>query len=90
MRNLRGAPTIFIIDGVTITVNFDEHPPPHFHARIAEHRAAYLLDGTPMNGSLPAAKDKVVREWAKSHSSELTAAWNDAGSVLQGGVSEHR
>lgn len=30
MRNPRGVPTIFIIDGVTITVNFDEHPPRTF------------------------------------------------------------
>lgn len=30
-----------------------------------------------MNGSLPSAKDKAVREWAKSHSNELMTAWND-------------
>jgi len=77
VHNGHPMPTIFVIDGVTISMNFDEHPPPHFHARIAEHAATYLLDGTLLSGSLPLNKDKVVREWAKTRRTALEKAWED-------------
>jgi Domain of unknown function (DUF4160) len=32
-------PTVAVVDGVKIQFFAQEHPPPHFHAVFAEHRA---------------------------------------------------
>lgn len=52
--NVPHVPTVAIIDGVRIDFYFDEHPPPHFHARYAEFIAQVDI-GTleVIKGSLP-------------------------------------
>ncbi len=43
----------------------NEHPPAHFHAMIAEHRAVFDIASLMIiAGSLPAAKRNKVRAWA--------------------------
>ena len=37
-------PTISTFMGITITMYFDDHTPPHFHARAAEHNAKVRID----------------------------------------------
>lgn len=37
-------PTISTFMGITITMYFDDHAPPHFHARAAEHSAKVRID----------------------------------------------
>jgi hypothetical protein len=37
-------PTVAIIDGVKIQFYAQEHPPPHFHAIFAEHRAQIEIE----------------------------------------------
>jgi hypothetical protein len=32
-------PVVAVIDGIKIMLYNDEHPPPHFHVRYAEHDA---------------------------------------------------
>jgi hypothetical protein len=38
--------------GIVITLNYDEHLPPHFHARYADDRAAFHLTGELLAGSM--------------------------------------
>ncbi len=48
-------PTVAIVEGVTIQFFFSDHPPPHFHARFAEHQALIALNSWDvLEGSLPA------------------------------------
>lgn len=50
-------PVVAMVDGVRIEFYPDEHPPPHFHARIAEHVAQVeIRTGRVLRGSLPPAK----------------------------------
>jgi hypothetical protein len=37
-------PTISTFLGITITMYFDDHAPPHFHVRTAEHGAKIRID----------------------------------------------
>ncbi len=37
-------PTVAIVDGVKIVFYTNEHPPPHFHAKVAEHHAVFRID----------------------------------------------
>ncbi|MDQ2786112.1 MAG: DUF4160 domain-containing protein, partial [Chloroflexota bacterium] len=32
-------PVIAVFDGITITMYYKDHPPPHFHARYGEYEA---------------------------------------------------
>lgn len=61
--------------GIVITFNYDEHKPPHFHARYAGERAAILLSGDVLAGSLPGRALAMVRTWAREHQGELADDW---------------
>jgi hypothetical protein len=37
--------------GIVITINYDDHLPPHFHARYGDDRATFGLDGSLLAGS---------------------------------------
>lgn len=55
---------------------FDDHPPPHFHARYGEHEAQVsVADGDLLNGSLPRRAQALVREWVELHRAELQEDW---------------
>ena len=64
--------------GIVITINYDEHLPPHFHARYAEWRAAVLLSGDVLAGHLPRRALALVRAWAVLHQQELAMDWQRA------------
>jgi hypothetical protein len=58
-------PTVAIVDGVRIVFYANEHPPAHFHAVIAEHRAVVDIVGAKIiAGSLPGSKRVKVLFWA--------------------------
>jgi Domain of unknown function (DUF4160) len=72
-------PTIAIVEGVKIQIFFGDHPPPHFHARFAEHQALFVIPTLELlESSLPAHKLESVRSWAQTHSAELIACWQRA------------
>lgn len=72
-------PTVAIVEGVTIQFFFSDHPPPHFHARFAEHQALIALNSWDvLEGSLPAPKLRAVLDWAKAHEDELVICWKKA------------
>jgi uncharacterized protein DUF4160 len=65
-------PVVAVVDGVKIVFYANEHPPAHFHAVIAEHRAVVDIVGLRIiAGSLPAAKRGRVLSWAEQRKSAL-------------------
>lgn len=49
-------PRISAFYGIVIAMYFDDHPPPHFHARYGEHEAQILIaNGDVLHGWLPVA-----------------------------------
>jgi hypothetical protein len=62
--------------GIVITINYDDHLPPHFHARYGEHRAAIDVGGTVLAGSLPRRALALARAWASLHQGELQKDWD--------------
>jgi hypothetical protein len=70
-------PTVAILDGVKIVFYPGEHPPPHFHAKIAEFIAQIRIDPVEiLKGSLPPNKEHLVLDWASAHRDELLEVWN--------------
>ena len=75
-------PIVAIINGIKIEFYFDEHPPPHFHARYAEFIAQIDIETLEiMNGSLPRSQMRLVQEWASPRRELLRQAWD----VCRGG-----
>jgi len=58
---------------------FDDHEPPHFHARAAEHSAKIRIDRLEVMASdLPRRELRLVLAWAELHPQELIANWHRA------------
>jgi hypothetical protein len=72
-------PTVSRFYGITIQMFHKEHGVPHFHARYAGDAASLSIeDLTVLEGSLPPRAQRLVREWAEAHRTELLANWQRA------------
>ena len=70
-------PTISIFFGILIQMYWNEHAPPHFHAKYGENNAVVDIQKLEvMEGSLPNRAKKLVLEWAELHQAELIANWD--------------
>jgi hypothetical protein len=72
-------PTIAYFYGVMIQMYYDEHEPPHFHARYGGAKAVVRLsDGEIIAGELPPTAARMVRQWALARRNELQDNWHRA------------
>jgi hypothetical protein len=70
-----GVPTISSFYGILIRMYFGDHP-PHFHVRYGEHKARFeVATGDRIDGDLPPRAERLVREWADLHRTELEENW---------------
>ena len=70
-------PEICRFYGIVIAIYFDEHNPPHFHARYGEYNVVIKInDLSVKEGSLPPKALGLVIEWAAQHKEELMMNWN--------------
>ena len=58
-----------------ITMNADDHVPPHIHARYQGHEASFTFDGNLLKGDFPRKQRKLVEAWVLLHAEELEADW---------------
>ncbi|MCD7856136.1 MAG: DUF4160 domain-containing protein [Clostridiales bacterium] len=69
-------PTLCLFHGIKITMNWDDHNPPHFHAAYGDYRAIILIqEGIVSAGYLPKNQLKYVLAWANTHKDELMQNW---------------
>ena len=69
-------PTISSFLGIVILMYFNDHNPPHFHARYNEYRAEIAIDTLSiLEGKLPPRILGLVLEWAVEHQEELLQNW---------------
>ena len=61
--------------GIIITMYYEDHMPPHFHAAFSGQEAAFDLNGKIIEGTLPKNKRKLVEAWIILHKEELEADW---------------
>ena len=55
---------------------FNDHAPPHFHARYGEFEATVDIDTQAiLEGHLPTRALNLVQEWANIHRDELLVDW---------------
>ena len=69
-------PEISLFAGIRITMYYDDHNPPHFHADYAGNRALIdIQEGCVIRGGLPNRQLKYVLAWAEMHKDELMQNW---------------
>jgi Domain of unknown function (DUF4160) len=69
-------PTISVFYGIVIRMYFNDHAPPHFHARYGEFEATVKIEDLAiLEGHLPMRALELVKAWAAAHQAELAADW---------------
>ncbi len=72
-------PEISRFFGIIIGMFYDEHNPPHFHARYGNNKIAIRIkDFTVLEGYLPPRAMGLVMEWVTIHQDELLKNWEAA------------
>jgi hypothetical protein len=70
-------PEISRFFGIVIRMNFNDHAPPHFHARYGDENVAIeIATLTVIAGKLIPRALGLVMEWAAEHRDELLGDWN--------------
>ncbi len=72
-------PTIAYFFGIYIFMHITrkEHLPPHVHARYGEYTAACRIeDGELLNGEIPIAERKMVKEFILNYKERLQNMWD--------------
>lgn len=65
--------------GIVIAMYYNDHAPPHFHARYGEFEIRVNIDsGNIMSGDFPRRARKHVLDWLDLHRGERMEDWNQA------------
>lgn len=69
-------PEISRFFGIVITMNYNDHAPPHFHVRYSGQKALIGIQTlTVLQGRLSPRVFGLVMEWASLHQAELMEDW---------------
>ena len=72
-------PEISRFFGIVIAMYYNDHDPPHFHARYGAQKARFALDDLHMiDGNLGPRVRGLVVEWASQYQAELRQDWERA------------
>jgi hypothetical protein len=72
-------PTIAWFYGIAIRMYVRDLPPPHFHAVYGEHEAFVAIEtGEVIEGALPKAASRLVKEWTLVRKDQLRENWRRA------------
>lgn len=61
--------------GIVITMYWDDHPPPHFHAKYNEYEVTIEILTGVVEGKFPKRALRHVLEWQELHRAELLENW---------------
>lgn len=77
-------PEICRFFGIIITMNFNDHNPPHLHAEYGEYEAIFdIAENRIISGKLGKTATRLVRSWIGLHKVELLENWNLLRSKIQ-------
>lgn len=72
-------PQISRFFGIIISMYFDDHNPPHFHATYGDQQCLIsIIDLSVIEGKIPSRALGMVIEWATQHQVELVENWKRA------------
>lgn len=69
-------PVISKFFGIDIMMYYDDHNPPHFHAKYGEYKALVDINKARIiDGFMPSSQMKLILAWAIIHREELLEDW---------------
>ncbi|MFZ4558535.1 MAG: DUF4160 domain-containing protein, partial [Pseudanabaena sp.] len=68
-------PVISRFLGIAIYIYWNDHLPPHYHAKYGEYEITIEIETGVVTGSFPKRALRHVLEWHDLHQSELMANW---------------
>lgn len=69
-------PEISLFYGIRITMYYEDHNPPHFHAEYNGQKVIVdILRGCVIKGGLPSKQLKLILAWCVIHQDELMQNW---------------
>jgi hypothetical protein len=69
-------PTIAYFLGISVRMFFNDHDPPHFHVRYQGFRANSDSSGEVIDGRVPPAVARILREWTDLRRAALMRNWH--------------
>lgn len=61
--------------GIVITMYWQDHSPPHFHAKYGEYKITVDIQSGVVEGKFPKRALNHVLEWYELHQDELLKDW---------------
>jgi hypothetical protein len=68
-------PVISRFLGIIISMYWDDHLPPHFHAKYGEYEITVNIEAGVIEGKFPKRALRLVLEWYESHKVVLIENW---------------
>lgn len=79
-------PLISMFYGISIYMHWDDHNPPHYHAKYGEYEARIAI-GINLSSMAPFLYGRrLVHRWHSLHQAELEVAWGRADANLSLGT----
>jgi len=69
-------PVICRFLGVVIVMYYNDHEPPHFHAKYGEFEITVEVESGVINGHFPPRALRHVLDWYDIHTDELRLNWD--------------
>ena len=71
-------PEICRFYGIVIFMNYNDHPPPHFHARYQDQEVTIEIQTGIVKGEMSRRALQMLFEWSEKHQEELIRNWECA------------
>ncbi len=68
-------PTISRFYGIIVFMNYNDHMPPHFHARYQDFEVTVAIETGVTEGKMPRRALQMIFEWSASYKDELLNNW---------------
>lgn len=68
-------PTISRFYGIIVFMNYNDHQPPHFHARYQDQEIIVEIESGTVEGRMSKRALRMVLEWLDLHQEDLMANW---------------
>lgn len=69
-------PEISLFFGIRVTMYYEDHNPPHFHAEYGKYKVLVdINEAVVFKGSFPSKQLKLILAWCVLHQDELMQNW---------------
>ena len=71
-------PTISRFYGIVVYMNYNDHAPPHFHARYQDQEVTVDIQTGQVTGTMSRRALQMIFDWLDVHQADLMANWERA------------